>query len=255
MPERSDKAAAFGNLAHAQVTKVEFQETNLIQVNTVQVFSNHGYGSGVILDHTGKIGTAAHIVEKSKNGFLLFLGSTELVVKYHRIALGDTEENDVAILQSEPNLFEKLKEIFGKSFETPTFRTQRNELHPGEVLAISGYPAIPGRNEIEEPPLLTLGIISEVEHPRGRALISATTYKGNSGGPCFTEDGEIVGLVVERWLLGKARAKLRRRKPIEIPTVYSNIFPISTLRVLAKKEGVDLKWHTTRKHRPGQNPP
>lgn len=221
---------------------MRFRDTTLIQQNTVQIVNKNGSGTGVLLDRTGKVGTAAHVVKNTRTGYLLFLGSTELVVRYEVLAQGDIEENDVAILQTRPNLYIELRQAFGTKYDTPVFKTQRSELQPGEVLAISGYPAIPPRNEIKEAPLLTLGVIAHVQHPKGRALISATVYPGNSGGPCFTEKGEVAGLVVESLLLGKTSRKSKKRKPIKIPTVYSNIFPMSTLRVLANKNGIKLRW-------------
>lgn len=135
-------------------------------------------GSGFIIDPTGYVVTNNHVIDGADEIFVLLQDDTRLPAKL----LGTDPKTDVALLKVEPNgdlPFVK----FGNSAETRV----------GDWVIAIGNPFGLGGT-------VTAGIVSA----RGRDIRSgpydnyiqtdASINRGNSGGPMFNMDGEVIGI-------------------------------------------------------------
>ncbi len=142
-----------------------------------------GVGSGVLVSADGKVVTAAHVVQTADSVDVEFIGGT--VVKA-RIVASDAAA-DVALLQLErvpPNI---APARFGDSDKTEV----------GDQVFIVGAPR--GISHT-----LTVGHVSARRQPKSTyaGLVSGELFqtdaainRGNSGGPMFDMNGEVIGIV------------------------------------------------------------
>jgi len=135
-------------------------------------------GSGFIISPTGRVVTNFHVVK----------GATEVTVvtedgtEYRAKVKGSDEKTDVALL-----------EIQGGKTDFPTVPFATNEVRPGDWVLAVGNPFGLGGS-------VTAGIVSA----RGREIgagpyddflqIDAPINRGNSGGPTFDLQGNVVGM-------------------------------------------------------------
>ena len=157
---------------------------------TVQINSNLGDGSGVIISRNGNIYTVLtvnHVVEDTETKYSI---RTHLEKDYqvtNVINLQKTdEEPDLAILQFE-------------SSETYPVATLGNSEQSviGAQIYVFGYPATGGLFGIDRAPELSPGLVTSrpKSRPEGYTLrYQAVTWSGMSGGPVFDADGRVVGL-------------------------------------------------------------
>jgi S1-C subfamily serine protease len=145
-------------------------------------------GSGFFLTEDGLLATNAHVIRDAKKIEVEI--SNELgVFKYNaKIELKDSN-NDVAILKIDDPNFKKLNSI-------PYELIQKSEI--GENVFTIGFPLndIMGTNY-----KVTNGIISSntgIENDVRFYQISVPLQPGNSGGPLFNKDGNIVGLTTAK---------------------------------------------------------
>lgn len=143
-----------------------------------------GHGSGFILEGN-KVITAKHVVDDVEECLVFvtpaedFLPGVREKHRYSAVVLVASDKHDVALLVS------------SKDFGITT------ELAPaelGEAITVIGFPAQPrDRNGLYL--TVTRGWISAV-WVDGLHDITARVYFGNSGGPVFNEDGDVVGIAV-----------------------------------------------------------
>lgn len=142
-----------------------------------------GSGTGVILTNDGVILTAAHVIgDATRVKVVLKTGLKEAKI------LSVDANNDVAIL--------KVKE--GKEAFTPAPVIPSTKVKLGQKVFTLGFPNVDvqGTNvKMTEGSISSMGGIQD--DPR-QWQISVPVQPGNSGGPLFDENGNVVGIVVAK---------------------------------------------------------
>lgn len=142
-----------------------------------------GLGSGVVISETGQVLTAAHVVQTAEQIVVSF---SESVVVPARV-VSSSPLSDVALLQLEKVPPGLVAARLGDS----------NRVEVGDPVFVVGHPF--GLDYT-----LTTGVLSARRKPRktsGTMTLSeifqtdASVNEGNSGGPMFNVQGEVVGIV------------------------------------------------------------
>ncbi|MFY9551988.1 MAG: trypsin-like peptidase domain-containing protein [Thermoanaerobaculia bacterium] len=142
-----------------------------------------GLGSGVVISEAGQVLTAAHVVQTAEQIVVSF--SESVVVPAHVIA--SSLASDVALLQLEKVPDGLVAARLGDS----------NRLEIGDSVFVVGHPF--GLDYT-----LTTGVLSARRRPKKTAgtmilrevfQTDAAVNQGNSGGPMFNMQGEVVGIV------------------------------------------------------------
>jgi len=142
-----------------------------------------GLGTGVIVNDTGAILTALHVVTQTTEIDITFADGT----KSPAVIVNTQPENDIAVLQaSQPPA-----QIVPATLGNP------NALHIGDEAFVVGNP-------LGLYSSLSAGVVSGLERsfapPNGQEIdhliqVDAAVNPGNSGGPLLNRNGEVVGIV------------------------------------------------------------
>jgi S1-C subfamily serine protease len=148
-------------------------------------------GSGLGISSNGIIITNFHVIEGAKTIKVRGINSN-LEISYNgKIILCD-KNNDLALIKIEDNRFSTLGKI--------PFSFKKTQSKVGENIFVLGYPLIGTMgDEIK----LTNGIISSNCGYQGDVTsyqISAPVQPGNSGGPLFDKQGNVIGLITSKHL-------------------------------------------------------
>lgn len=143
----------------------------------VETATHTSTGTGVVIDNSGLVLTAEHVVRGRTGVCLTFADG----VRTRGIVVHRSPDDDVALV-----------ETYLTDYRPITWGDERT-LKPNERLLALGYP--PGTRRGD--PSLTGGLFSAHVTHRGVPLVETDTPldHGNSGGPLFTQCGEVVGLV------------------------------------------------------------
>ena len=171
--------------------------SSVVKIFTVSVAPNYGRpwqmetqrsysGTGVLIEGN-LILTAAHVVDDAT---FIKVKKSLTPEKYIAHVKWISHEADLALLEIEDQTF----------FEGTTALKLGNTPHRQKGVAVYGYPK--GGNEIS----ITQGIISRIEHRYYThsdfglltLQIDAAVNSGNSGGPALNEEGDIVGIAMQR---------------------------------------------------------
>src|SRR6266542_677642 len=155
----------------------------VVQVRAI-VDDESSLGSGVIIDTDGNILTALHVVQGARSIQVQFADGTVAQAKI----LATLPENDIAALHP----------LQLPSTLAPATLGNPGALRIGEDAIVIGNPFGLSRS-------LSTGVISglgrtvqppELSHPlNGLIQFDASVNPGNSGGPLFNRDGDVVGIV------------------------------------------------------------
>lgn len=155
----------------------EYQEIN-------PLFNWQSSGSGVLVNNSGYIVTNNHVIENAKRIRIAFQNDS---LEYSAIILSRDAQADVAILKIEDDRF--------KSNVNPI--KWQTDFKLGEKVFTLGYPI---STKMSDNVKVVDGIISGMKGREGNPLYFQTTlpvWYGNSGGPCFNNKGEIIGLATQ----------------------------------------------------------
>jgi S1-C subfamily serine protease len=217
-----------------------------LQNGVVTVWSEFGHGSGFIISADGLILTNQHVVGPSEYLALQF----DPVHKIHAVLLASDPQRDVAVLWC------NLAALPGAiSLEL----AKKDELYPslveGEKVFTIGSP-------LNQQKIVTSGIASKIEKS---AIISDVNINhGNSGGPLFNSQGEVVGITtfgdftsrggpgvsgvlkIEEALptIEEAKMKMASSKlpsPELLPVEPTDLFPIDAIKTMLLEEKFNAK--------------
>ena len=145
-------------------------------------------GSGFFITPGGVIATNAHVIEGASNIQVTLANEVETITYKAKVLLVDSK-NDVALLQVDDEKFKRLNSI--------PFGIAENSDVGSKVFTI-GYPLndVMGRNY-----KVTDGIISSksgIGDDVRYYQISVPLQPGNSGGPLFNKEGNVIGITSSR---------------------------------------------------------
>ena len=157
----------------------------------VNVLTEAGTGTGFIINHDGTLITNAHVIATSVNqatGKISREHRTEIMI---RLANGNRIPAKVIAFNPDKDIA-MLRITRTNPFGWPTVTIgNSNTLQEGQDIVVMGYP-------LGQPFTVTKGIVSGLGH-RGNGFIKfqqhdAAVNPGNSGGPLFNMQGEVVGI-------------------------------------------------------------
>lgn len=144
-------------------------------------------GSGVILNTKGYIATNYHVIKGAKKITVKIKNNKNEDVEFNAILIAQNENDDVAII--------KIEDI---NYKPEHFNIKRialsSEASFGQEVFTLGFP---DPTKLGENVKLNKGIISAQEALNSKCYFQTDlpVWYGNSGGPCFNNKGELIGLV------------------------------------------------------------
>ncbi len=171
----SSKSGQSGSTFTQQIAKEEKGSVVFLKVSTNE---GEGVGSGIIVKSSGQILTAHHVIQGIKQGWAKPFNGTWMPITG---VVAQDELKDLAVINVDPH---------GQYL-------QQSRLGSGEYIS-SGDPVVAIGNPLGLEYSVTEGIISEVRTtPEGLRVIQtdAAVSPGNSGGPLFDQNGEVIGVV------------------------------------------------------------
>ena len=153
------------------------------EINSTPEYST---GTGFAISRVGHVATNYHVIEDAENISVAIpgpMGSRKLSAK---VIVSD-EKNDLAILLINDPDFD--------GFDPIPYGFRNSAVSVGEDVFVLGYPMTETMGEEVK---LTNGIVNSKTGFQGDITmyqISAPVQPGNSGGPLFDEDGNIIGVV------------------------------------------------------------
>lgn len=152
-------------------------KANLLKRNSVIIKTENGHGSGVVINSKGYILTNAHVIGNEQT-LRIISGDQQFEGKVIR----KEEVRDVALIKVEDpqHFLEGVEVAYGK----PDI---------GTGLFVIGTPL-----DLANSQTITKGIVSATRTVNGQPFIQtdAAINFGNSGGPVFSESGELIALTV-----------------------------------------------------------
>ena len=177
---------------------------------TVRVAATGGSGtltgSGIVFDKKGLVATAAHVVAGATNVQVLFDNNRSVSAA----VLKRSQEVDVAILQLPQG-----------SYDAAAL-ARSAQLLPGDEVVILGYPGVLALNAQAT---VTWGLISHTGAGSDGSLlqIAADLNPGDSGGPVFNRQGQVVGMNIGRIETSKGRPVQGIGLALPIQTIISTV--------------------------------
>jgi len=180
--ETPDVADVYERISSAVVV-IETTQRDVSHLGTGQLVSIGGLGSGVLISEDGKVMTAAHVVQAADQVVVRFLSGEKIPGR----VLSSEPAADLALIQLERRPSDVEFAMLGDS----------DRVRVGERIFVVGAPF--GIDHT-----LTVGHISarRLEDTMFGSMMpteilqtDAAINQGNSGGPMFNMDGEVVGIV------------------------------------------------------------
>lgn len=135
-------------------------------------------GSSFLIDGKGYLVTNAHVIRKSKN-IVVINNKGE---QFRALLVKLISDKDIAILKIDDESF--------KPMATLPYGIRKSSTDVAEPIYTLGYP----RNEI----VYSEGYLSAITGSNGDTLscqLGIAANRGNSGGPVFNHDGEVIGVI------------------------------------------------------------
>jgi serine protease Do len=177
-------------LEPGQIYTVAVSQTVTVEaVQDVDVGYAHVYGAGFIITYDGYVMTNCHVVSDAMQEQLELQVRTFEGDVYPAEVIGADTESDIALLKLEG------------TFQYPARLGNSDRLRPCDSVYIMGHPAT------ELAFTMTAGIISALDRSitfsDGTTLdmfqLDAAVNFGNSGGPVYNRQGEVVGITTAKY--------------------------------------------------------
>ncbi len=167
---------ADGLPAPATIEGNESQLYRRFRDSVFTIWSEHGHGSGFLVDRRGLIITNHHVVRNSE--YLAVQMDPQR--KYPASLVAKSETQDLAVLRVHPDILENIQPL-------PLSKSGQSEspVSVGERVVAIGSP-------LHAEGVLTSGIASKIE--QDAIYTDVNLNPGNSGGPLFNMLGEVVGV-------------------------------------------------------------
>lgn len=170
--------------AYAQEKAINIHE---LPGNEFELTSEYANGTGFLISNNGYIVTCHHVIEDAKIVNIRGInGDFEKIVRATVVAKDG--KHDLAILKVDCTLVRQVP-----------FAVNWNALDVGQDVFTLGYPL---KSELGEEIKLTNGIVSCSSGYQGNNSmyqVSAPIQPGNSGGPLFDKNGNIVGVMIAKY--------------------------------------------------------
>jgi S1-C subfamily serine protease len=175
------------DLVSIEITSVEHQSTGqYLSLRNIENSLN-STGSGIIVADNGFVITNFHVVKNAKKIFVTASDNSKVEAKL----ISFDEEKDIALLK-----------INNKQFNIGyTLNSASSEV--GEQIFVLGFPLI---NLMGSEIKVTDGIISSLSgfnNDYDYYQVSAAVQPGNSGGPLFDSQGNLIGIITAKYSQGE----------------------------------------------------
>jgi S1-C subfamily serine protease len=175
------------DLVSIEITSVEHQSTGqYLSLRNIENSLN-STGSGIIVANNGFVITNFHVVKNAKKIFVTASDNSKVEAKL----ISFDEEKDIALLK-----------INNKQFNIGyTLNSASSEV--GEQIFVLGFPLI---NLMGSEIKVTDGIISSLSgfnNDYDYYQVSAAVQPGNSGGPLFDSQGNLIGIITAKYSQGE----------------------------------------------------
>lgn len=179
--------------ANAEIAKVQAsvdtQTTPLTDViaavepTVVRITTSRGSGSGIIINRTGYILTAEHVVTGVSTANITLVDGA----KYSSTIIARNTQRDLAIIRITSNRTDFPEAVLGSS----------GSARAGEAAIVIGYAL-----GFEGRPTISTGIVSgfRVEDGLNYIQTDAAVNPGNSGGALFNIKGQVIGVIVSKFV-------------------------------------------------------
>jgi S1-C subfamily serine protease len=171
------------NRVHLSVVVIETTQKDISTLGPEMPVTIGGVGSGVLISNDGKVMTAAHVVQTAEAIWVVFQSGEKIPAK----VLSSQPPADVALLQ-----LERMPAIarIARLGDSDAVRVGDQAFVVGAPFGISHTLTV-GHISARRKPDAMLGGLGLAEFFQTDAAIN----KGNSGGPMFNLDGEVIGIV------------------------------------------------------------
>ena len=183
---QADLIKATAEIAKAQSSVNATSLTDMIaaiEPTVVRITTSKGSGSGIIINRTGYVLTAEHVVSNVSSVTIVLTGGE----RYGASVIARDVPRDLAILKITSSRTDFPEAVLGSSASTK----------PGEEAIAVGYAL-----GFEGRPTISKGIVSgfRVEDGFNYIQTDASINSGNSGGPLFNSKGQVIGIIVAKYV-------------------------------------------------------
>ncbi len=144
----------------------------------------HGLGSGVVINDSGEVLTALHVVTNTTSITLTFADGTQSSAQ----VIVKQPENDMAVLRADNLPTPLMPATLGNPYAMRVGDEAFAVGNPFGLYSSMSAGVISGFDRSFQPPSSTLKL-------HGLIQIDAAVNPGNSGGPLLNRDGEVIGIV------------------------------------------------------------
>jgi len=197
-----------------------------LKKNSVVIKTEAGHGSGVVVNGEGFVLTNAHVVGDAANVDVLVGSNT-----FHGVVIRRDEVRDVALIRAE-KIRHLLKGVH-LAAEMPVI---------GDEIFVIGTPL-----SMQNSQTITKGVVSAFREIDRVSFIQtdAAINLGNSGGPVFNEQGELIALTVAGMFTREgANLSINYLIPIEDAlkrlSITNVTYKNSIVEAISRKAGVDV---------------
>jgi S1-C subfamily serine protease len=183
-PKNNSQTEVLGRKLEQMEKKQQVSDAEVIRLKnqlTTKPIEFKSGGTGFMIDGKGYIVTNAHIVRKSKNVYVLNHKGDEFRARIIKMI----PEKDLAILKIEDDNFKPVSPL--------PYTIRKSSTDVAEPVYTLGYP----RNDI----VYSEGYLSAKTGFNGDTLtcqLGIAANRGNSGGPVFNQEGEVIGVISAR---------------------------------------------------------